>query len=203
MAKEVQGFNTMGHRDLMGQMDRKVKAQLDAILRKHKNKEGALIPVLQEIQKSQGYISRPVMAYVAKSLKLPFAEVFGVASFYAQFYLEKRGKNMIRVCLGTACHVKGAEGVLKAFSNELAVEVGGTTKDKMFSLERVGCLGACGLAPVVMVNDKTYSKMTPESVPEIIAEIVEKENISAIPAELSDREITAEVGDRGGTELYL
>jgi len=201
MAKEVQGFNTIGHRDLMGQLDRKVKAQLDVILRKHKSKEGALIPVLQEIQKSQGYISRPVMAYVAKSLKLPLAEVFGVASFYAQFYLEKRGENMIRVCLGTACHVKGAEGVLEAFSDELAVEVGGTTKNKMFSLERVGCLGACGLAPVVMVNDKTYSKMTPERVPEIIAEIVKEKNIPAITAERRDREIIAEAGDRERTGL--
>lgn len=144
--------------------------KLEQILKKYRGHQGILIPVLQEIQRFYGYISRESMAAVASELVIAESEVFGVASFYSQFYLEPRGQNMIRVCQGTACHVRGAEKILAAFAQELGIEPGETTPDKKFSLERVACLGACGLAPVAMIGEKTYGRLTPEKVSEILAE---------------------------------
>jgi NADH-quinone oxidoreductase subunit E len=143
---------------------------LKKILRRHQKEEGSLIPVLQDIQKQFGYIPKELMACVARELRRPMSEVFGVASFYAQFSLEPKGKNLIRVCLGTACHVRGGQKILEAFAQTLGIRAGETTPDKKFSLERVACLGACGLAPVVMINQSTYGRLTPESVPEILKE---------------------------------
>lgn len=141
------------------------------ILKRHRDEEGSLVPVLQEIQRHFGYISREHMAYVARELRRPMSEVFGVASFYAQFYLEPRGENMVRVCLGTACHVRGGQEILAAFSRALGIQPGGTTPDKKFSLERVACLGACGLAPVAMINQETYGRLTPQKVAELVAKL--------------------------------
>lgn len=144
--------------------------RVELILKKYQGQSGVLIPLLQEIQRFYGYISRENMSLVAKNMKIPESEVFGVASFYSQFYLEPRGENMIRVCQGTACHVRGADKVLEAFSKTLGIEPGETTTDKRFSLERVTCLGACGLAPVAMIGEKTYGRLTPEKVGEIMKE---------------------------------
>lgn len=139
------------------------------ILRRHRDEEGSLVPVLQEIQRHFGYIDRQHMAYVARELRRPLSEVFGVASFYAQFYLSPRGENMVRVCLGTACHVRGGQEILAAFGRILGIGPGGTTPDRKFSLERVACLGACGLAPVAMINQETFGRLTPEKVAAILA----------------------------------
>lgn len=144
--------------------------KMEQILKKYRGHQGVLIPALQEIQRFYGYISKESMAAVAEGLGLPESEVFGVASFYSQFYLEPRGENMIRVCQGTACHVRGADKILAAFAQRLGIEPGETTPDKKFSLERVACLGACGLAPVAMIGEKTYGRLTPEKVSEILAE---------------------------------
>lgn len=144
--------------------------RVELILKKYQGQSGVLIPLLQEIQRFYGYISRENMSLVAKNMKIPESEVFGVASFYSQFYLEPRGENMIRVCQGTACHVRGADKVLEAFSKTLGIEPGETTPDKRFSLERVTCLGACGLAPVAMIGEKTFGRLTPEKVGEIMKE---------------------------------
>lgn len=140
------------------------------ILARHRDEEGSLIPVLQEIQRHYGYISREQMAYVARELRRPMSEVFGVTSFYAQFYLEPRGGNMIRVCLGTACHIKGGQEILQAFSQALGIQPGETTPDGRYSLERVACVGACGLAPVAMINQDTTGRLTPDKVPSLIKE---------------------------------
>ena len=144
--------------------------KMEQILKKYRGHQGVLIPALQEIQRLYGYISRESMVAVAEGLGLPESEVFGVASFYSQFYLEPRGENMIRICQGTACHVRGVDKILTAFAEELGIEPGETTPDKKFSLERVACLGACGLAPVAMIGEKTYGRLTPEKVKEILAE---------------------------------
>lgn len=146
------------------------KDRMELILKKYQGQTGALIPLLQEIQRYYGYISRAHMTLVAEAMKIPESEVFGVASFYSQFYLEPKGENMIRVCQGTACHVRGADEVLEAFSRSLSIKPGETTPDKRFSLERVACLGACGLAPVAMIGEKTYGRLTPQKVEEIIKE---------------------------------
>ncbi|NLW46099.1 MAG: NADH-quinone oxidoreductase subunit NuoE [Firmicutes bacterium] len=130
-----------------------------------------LIAVLHKVQGEFGYLSRDHMDEVAHLLGIPTAYVFGVATFYHFFRLKPQGRYSISVCLGTACFVKGADRVLESFKNELGIEMGETTKDGVFSLTNTRCLGVCGLAPVVMVNDKVYGQVTPQQVPEILNRI--------------------------------
>ena len=143
--------------------------QLDAILEKYQGVKGALIPVLQEAQNAYGYLPREVIKHIAEKMSIPVSQIYGVVTFYAQFHLNPRGKNIIRVCQGTACHVRGAKGILKALEDSLQVKAGGTTPDLKFTLETVACIGACGLAPVLMVNDDTHGRLTPEVIPELLA----------------------------------
>jgi NADH:ubiquinone oxidoreductase subunit E len=142
--------------------------KLAEILLNHKDHKGGLIAVLQETQEAYGFLSRENLARIAKSMKIPFAKVFGVATFYAQFHLTPRGKHIVRVCLGTACHVRGAETIFQAASDALGVSSGETTADLQFTLERVACLGACGLSPAIMVDDRTYGRLTTKRVGEIL-----------------------------------
>ena len=135
--------------------------KLDEIIAKYKNKPGSLIPVLQEAQELIGYLPPVVQRHVARGLKVPVSEVHGVVSFYSFFTMKPKGKHNIRVCLGTACYVKGAEEVVKKMSEGLKIEVGGITEDKKFSLETVRCLGACGLAPVVVVDKDYFGSVNP------------------------------------------
>jgi len=139
-----------------------LEEKVSAVLEQYRGRRGALIPVLQGIQKACGYLPRPALEMAAAALGLPLARVYGVATFYAQFHLKPRGRHIIRVCLGTACHVRGAEAVLDAVCETLDIQPGGTTDDLMFTLERVACLGACGLAPVMMIDDRTIGKLTPD-----------------------------------------
>ncbi len=126
--------------------------KLDEIIRKFRGKPGSLIPVLQEAQELIGFLPPVVQRHIARGLGMPVSEVHGVVSFYSFFTMKPKGKNNIRVCLGTACYVKGAEEIVKKFCDGLHINVGGITEDKKFSLETVRCLGACGLAPVVVIN---------------------------------------------------
>ena len=135
-------------------------APLMEILSEYKdNPKGALIPVLQKAQGVYGYLPKPVLETIARELRLTTAEVFGVVTFYAQFHLNPRGKHIIRVCQGTACHVRGGAKILEAVSEHLKVKPGETTRDLEFTLETVACLGACGLAPVMMVDDNTHGRL--------------------------------------------
>ncbi|MBM7854795.1 NADH-quinone oxidoreductase subunit E [Desulfohalotomaculum tongense] len=134
---------------------------LQRALSKYQNTKGALIPLLQEAQEIYGYLPGEVMQYLSKELKIPFSKVYGVATFYAQFHLQPRGRNVIRVCTGTACHVKGAGGILQSIQESLGIKSGETTADLRYTLETVACLGACGLAPAMMVNNDTYGRLTP------------------------------------------
>ena len=134
-----------------------------------KQQQGALMPVLQGAQEIYGYLPIEVQTIIAEELNIPLAEVYGVVTFYAQFHLEPRGKNIVRSCQGTACHVRGAKGVLNAIREKLGLKEGqATTPDLKFTLETVACIGACGLAPVFMVNDDTHGRLTPESVGPIL-----------------------------------
>ena len=142
--------------------------KLDEILANHAGQQGSLIAVLQETQEEYGYLSRDNLFRISEALKIPFARVFGVATFYAQFHLSPRGKHIVRVCLGTACHVRGGENVLEAVSDALGVAAGETTPDLKFTLEKVACLGACGLSPAMMIDDKTYGRLTTKRVVEIL-----------------------------------
>ena len=141
---------------------------LDAAIARHKDEPGALMPVLQEAQNIFGYVPQDVQQIIADGLGTTLAEVYGVATFYAQFSLEPKGQYVVGVCLGTACYVKGSQKVLDKLSEELKIPVGKTTPDGVFTLNATRCLGACGLAPVMMINDEVYGRLTPDEVPAIL-----------------------------------
>lgn len=143
--------------------------KLDEILQKYQGIKGALIPVLQEAQDAYGYLPKEVIQNIAEKMNIPVSQIYGVVTFYSQFHLKPRGRNIIRVCLGTACHVRGGKAILTAIEDNLHVKAGSTTPDLLFTLETVACIGACGLAPVLMINDDTYGRLTPEGIPEILS----------------------------------
>ena len=134
--------------------------ELAKIVAEYGGEKGALIPILQKVQEKFGYLPEETIAEIAKSCGMSESEVFGVATFYAQFYFTARGKHTVKVCLGTACHVRGGERILDEIKRELDVDSGGTTKDAKFSLERVACFGSCALAPVLVVDKDVYGRMT-------------------------------------------
>ncbi len=142
--------------------------KIDAIIEKYRDKPGSLIPVLQQAQDVCGYLPHAVQRHIAKGLMMSPSVVFGVATFYSFFTLVPRGKHVIRVCLGTACYVKRSEEILEKIKDELDLEVGEITRDRKYSLEAVRCLGACGLAPVVVVGQDTYGDVAATKVMEII-----------------------------------
>ena len=150
------------------------------ILEKHNYNSSQLIPVLQEVQEEYRYLPEEILAFIGTSLKISPARVFGVATFFTHFALEPKGKYIIKVCDGTACHVKKSEGIVETVRKRLNLtEKKNTTPDMMFTLETVSCLGACGLAPVVVINDEVYSSQTPEKITQIIDDIFRKETIDA------------------------
>jgi len=143
--------------------------KLEEILKKYKIGQGSLlIPILQETQSVYGYLPMPALDRIAEYLRISKNQVFGVATFYAQFSLKARGKNIIKVCNGTSCHVRGGKAVLEALEHALGVQAGDTTPDMNFTLETVACLGTCFLSPVMMINDKYYGKLNPKKAEEIL-----------------------------------
>lgn len=144
--------------------------ELDEFINSLPSKEGALIEVLHRAQGIFGYLPKEVQKFVADKLDLPVSKVYGVVTFYSFFTTEPRGKNVINVCMGTACFVRGSGDVLREFEKELGIKSGETTSDMKFTLGSLRCVGACGLAPVLTVNDKVYGHCSPEQVKEIISE---------------------------------
>ena len=151
------------------------KNQIDSILKKYPNAEESLIAVLQDVQASEGYISREAVEYITEKTGVPSSRIMGVASFYAGFRLKPVGKYRIMVCMGTACHVNGAERVGDTVKRELGIEAGDVTDDGLFSWEEVACLGCCSISPAMMINDTAYGKLTPDKVVSIINSIREGE----------------------------
>jgi NADH-quinone oxidoreductase subunit E len=133
-----------------------------------KGEEGDLIPILQRIQEKLGYISQDAVRHASRFLKISENQIYGVASFYSQFRFTKPGRNSIKVCMGTACHVRGGQILCEAIQRELDISPGQTSEDNRFDLERVACLGCCALAPVVQINDDIYSQMTVIRLKEIL-----------------------------------
>jgi NADH-quinone oxidoreductase subunit E len=133
-----------------------------------KGKKGGLIPILQSVQHEFGYLPEESLLTISTELKIPKADIYGVATFYAQFHLKPRGRHIIRVCRGTACHVRGSLKIMDKVKQILDVEENDTTEDLRFTLEPVACLGACGLAPVMMVDDETHGRLTPDKVQPIL-----------------------------------
>ena len=142
--------------------------ELLSCIEEHKNEPGALMPVLQGAQAIYGYLPTEVQKVIAEGLDIPLSEVYGVATFYSQFTLNPKGKHQISICLGTACYVKGSDKVLDAIERELHISCGECTPDRKFSIDSCRCVGACGLAPVMIVDGEVYGRLTPAEVKGIL-----------------------------------
>lgn len=158
------------HKDITTgkKIDTEEKMRINDLIEGCKDTAGSLVPVLQNINRTYNYLSEHALRYVSEELEIPLSVVYRIGTFYNAFSLRPRGKHIITVCLGTACQVKGAEGIISSFENELGIESGNTTDDMLFTLETVRCLGCCGLAPVVKVGDDIHGIMSKKKVPELI-----------------------------------
>jgi NADH:ubiquinone oxidoreductase subunit E len=145
-------------------------AKLDKIIAKHRGKPGCLIPVLEEAQVALEYLPVSVQKKVAKELNLPFSRVYGVVTFYSFFTMTPRGRHTVRVCLGTACYVRGGKALAEALRREFGIEEGETTPDRRFTFESVRCLGACGLGPVVVIDEDVHGRMKPSKLKDILSQ---------------------------------
>ena len=143
--------------------------KLEALMQKYQNSPEMLISVLQQAQNIHGYLPESVLLRIAESLDVPMAKIYGVVTFYSQFHLKPRGRNIIRVCQGTACHVRGVSRIADKIKKELNIDVGETTEDLRFTFESVSCIGACGLAPVIMINSETHGRLTVDRIPLILS----------------------------------
>ncbi len=152
-------------------------AVIDAIAHKHNVELGAIIPVLQEIQEAYGYVPPVAIQRVAENTGVPASELFGIVTFYAQFRLQPLGKNLIKVCHGTACHLSGAERISQTIEQVVGAKEGETSQDGLFTVERVACLGCCSLAPCIMVNGKVHGRLTPEAIGKLVSQVKEKEKV--------------------------
>jgi NADH-quinone oxidoreductase subunit E len=137
-------------------------APLEELLKEYRGRKGAVIPVLQKAQEIYGYLPKEVLERIAKGMRVPMSRIYGVVTFYSQFYLTRRGRHIIRQCDGTACHVRGASRIIDKMEKELGIKTGETTPDYKTSLEVVYCLGSCGLAPVAVVDGNVVGKLVPE-----------------------------------------
>ena len=150
---------------------------VESVLKQHPGAgRDALIPILQEVQEHEGYLSREAIAQIGRHLELPTSKIYGVATFYNQFRFQPKGKYHFTVCRGTACHVKGSNRVLETAEKELKLKAGQTSRDRLFSLEVVACMGACGPSPVMNLNGEFYAKVTPQKLVKIIQECRETES---------------------------
>jgi NADH-quinone oxidoreductase subunit E len=152
-----------------------LQARLAPIVEKYRGKEGAAIPLLADVQREVGYVSEEAVEYVSAGVGIPAAELFGVATFYAMFRFQPQGKHVVRLCRGTACHVQGSGLVANQLERTLGIEDGETTSDLMFTLQYVACLGCCSLAPVMLVGDEVYGRLTPEKAVGVLEDLRKKD----------------------------
>ncbi|MGI5899980.1 MAG: NADH-quinone oxidoreductase subunit NuoE [Christensenellales bacterium] len=150
-------------------------AKLQSVIDSLRTEKGALMPIMQKAQDIFGYLPEDVQKHIAKELDIPVGDIYGVATFYSQFNLEPKGEYVIGLCMGTACYVKGAQKIMEALEEALGITAGKTTDDGKFTLNATRCLGACGLAPVLMVNDDVYGRLKSDEIPGIIAKYQVKE----------------------------
>ena len=157
-----------------GSNEAPVEERLNEILASYQGKEEELIPILQQVQQVFGYLPESAMKRIAKFVKLPESTVFGVSTFYAQFKLVPSGRNIVRVCRGTACHVRGGARILREVEKHLGIKPGESSPDLEYCLETVACIGACALAPTMVVNNGTHGEMTTKKVAEVLAQFKKK-----------------------------
>jgi NADH:ubiquinone oxidoreductase subunit E len=157
-----------GNSDLLKEFTAEQVAKLDEIIARFKGKPGGLIPVLEEAQVILEYLPVPVQRRIAEGLNLPLAQVYGVVTFYSLFTMKPRGRHTIRVCLGTACYVRGGKSIAESIVKEFKVEEGETTPDRRFTYETVRCLGACGLAPVIVVDENVHGRIKTQKMKSVL-----------------------------------
>ncbi|UMZ72719.1 NADH-quinone oxidoreductase subunit NuoE [Natranaerofaba carboxydovora] len=162
--------NTAKRIDTKVQANNLEENKIRKLIDEYKEDQGGLIPLLQKIQEEEGYLSRDRLEMIANEMNLSLAKVMGVVTFYSQFHLTPKGENVIRVCMGTACHVKGAGQIMEKLQNKLEIETGETTPDGKFTIDAVSCIGACGLAPVATINHDTHGKLTTDKVNDLLDE---------------------------------
>ena len=162
------GHDDMGDQKAITKLNRDEQEKLDEIISEYEEVPGATVPILQQVSNGFGYLPEPVLRYTAKAIDKPVSELYRIATFYNAFSLTPRGKYVINICLGTACHVKGAADILATFERELGITKGQTTDDNLFTLEAVMCLGCCGLAPVLKINEDIHGLVTKKEVPKLI-----------------------------------
>lgn len=155
-------------------VDRKVKEETGEILTKYPKDKSQLIGILNDVQEKYGYIPKQAQIVISEYLSIPMAEIYGVITFYSRFTLTPKGKYNISICLGTACYVKGSQKILDRAKERLKIEPGDVTGDGKFSIDEVRCVGACGLAPVFMVNDEVYGNATVQQFDKVIDELIQK-----------------------------
>ncbi len=148
--------------------EKTIESRTNEILASFKGEKSEIIPMLQQVQQQFGYLPEAAMKQIAEFVHVPASTVFGIATFYAQFKLVPTGRNVIKVCRGTGCYVRGAPRIISEIENKLNIKDGGTTQDLEYSLETVACFGSCALAPVVVVNDKVHGRMTPDKARKLI-----------------------------------
>ena len=157
------------HDHVHGQTDEEKYAEIAQVIESYKDKEGSLIMVLHAAQEIYGYLPPELQEFIARKMNIPVSEIHGVVSFYSFFSTQKKGKHTIRMCQGTACYVRGGQKVVDAIKRNLNVEVGCTTEDGQFTFEIVRCIGACGLAPAIMIDDDVYKQVTPAKLKGILS----------------------------------
>jgi NADH-quinone oxidoreductase subunit E len=173
-------INRISRKDAVKEIDDTVDVKLlDTLIKKYKGRKGNLIPLLQGAQSIFGYIPKKVFEKISEETGLKINDMYGVATFYAQFRLNPVGKHVVRVCHGTACHVQGATAISDELIGFLGIKDGETTPDRVFTLETVACLGCCSLAPVMMIGDETYGKLNKKKTVDVIKEIKRKESLAA------------------------
>ena len=146
------------------------KEVVSSVLKKHNHDKALLVDILQDVQSSIGYLPKEALEATAYGLDIPVSRVYSVATFFKAFSLTPRGRNLVSVCMGTACHVRGADKVLASVEKQLGIKTGGTTKDLKFTLETVNCVGACALGPVVIIGEDYHGEMTPEGIVSVLKE---------------------------------
>jgi NADH:ubiquinone oxidoreductase subunit E len=156
--------------ELLKEFTEEQVTKLKEIIDRHKGKPGGLIPVLEEAQVALEYLPLSVQKEIARELNLPVSRVYGVVTFYSFFTMTPRGKHTVRICMGTACYVRGGKVISDTLKKEFGIQEGETTPDRMFTLETVRCLGACGLGPVLVVNDNVHGRVKPSKVKEILSQ---------------------------------
>jgi NADH:ubiquinone oxidoreductase subunit E len=164
----AQGETQLDHPPTQAPLD---LSPLERILEVFQGQKGAVIPILQQIQEVYGYLPQEILQKTSKITRIPLSQLYGVATFYAQFHLTPRGRHLIRVCDGTACHVRGSEKTIQAIENAFDIVAGGTSTDLKYTVEVVYCVGSCGLAPVAVVDDKVYGQTKPEPFVKILKKL--------------------------------